>query len=240
VSNLLGEIVDVHAITDMAHSVGARVVVDGVAYAPHRAIDVRAWDVDFYVYSTYKVFGPHMAAMFGKHEAWEELEGSNHFFLPASPYKFELGGTNHEGCAGLLALQEYFGFLGGASGGGSPLARADIERTWQVAAGFELPIQDRLCAFLRAHPRVRIVGPASGGSERVSTVSFVHETLPSPAIVAHTDAAGIGIRFGHMYAYRLCRAIGIDLEGGVVRVSMAHYNTLEEIERLIEVFDRVL
>ena len=241
VSNLLGEIVDVHAITDMAHSVGARVVVDGVAYAPHRAIDVRAWDVDFYVYSTYKVFGPHMAAMFGKQEAWADLEGPNHFFLPSSPYKFELGGTNHEGCAGLLALQEYLGFLGGKEPtGNTTLCRAEIERAWQIAASLEVPLQTRLIDYLHSHPRVRIVGPGRGRQDRVCTVSFVHETLSSPEIVAHTDAASIGIRYGHMYAYRLCKALGIDLEGGVVRVSMAHYNTLEEIERLIEIFDRVL
>lgn len=243
VSNLLGEIVDVRAITKLVHGVGARVVVDGVAYAPHRAIDVRAWDVDFYGYSTYKVFGPHMAALFGKQDAWNELEGPNHFFLPQNSYKFELGGTNHEGCAGLLALQEYLAFLAGVSparDGRVFLARDDIERAWDAAMALELPLQERLCAYLRTHPRVRIVGPASGGRERVCTVSFVHETLSSPEIVAHTDAEGIGIRYGHMYAYRLCEALGIDLEGGVVRVSMAHYNSPEEIERLIAVLDRVL
>lgn len=239
VSNLLGEIVDVHAITNMAHAVGARVVVDGVAFAPHRAIDVRAWDVDFYVYSAYKVFGPHMAAMFGKQEAWEELEGPNHFFLPPSAYKFELGGTNHEGCAGLLALQEYLGFLAGVPEP-STLSREEIERAWAVASAFEIPIQTKLVDYLHAHPRVRIVGPGQGRQDRVCTVSFVHESLSSPEVVAHTDAAGIGIRYGHMYAYRLCRALGIDVEGGVVRASMAHYNTPEEVDRLIDVLDQVL
>ncbi|HZH98369.1 MAG TPA: aminotransferase class V-fold PLP-dependent enzyme, partial [Fimbriimonadaceae bacterium] len=92
VSNLLGEIVDVRAVSQLAHRSGARVVVDGVAFAPHRAIDVAAWDADWYVYSTYKVFGPHMGAMFGKNEAFAEIKGPNHFFLPdENVYKFELG-----------------------------------------------------------------------------------------------------------------------------------------------------
>jgi len=69
VSNLLGKIIDLKAATDLAHAAGARVVADGVAYAPHRAINVQAWDVDWYVYSTYKVYGPHMAVLYGKREA---------------------------------------------------------------------------------------------------------------------------------------------------------------------------
>ena len=76
VSNLLGEIVDVAEITKLAHAAGARVVVDGVAYAPHRAMDVTAWDVDWYVYSTYKVYGPHMAVLYGKTDALAELSGN--------------------------------------------------------------------------------------------------------------------------------------------------------------------
>jgi hypothetical protein len=114
VSNLLGGILDVAEITRRAHAAGARVVVDGVAFAPHRLMSVAAWDVDWYVYSTYKVFGPHMAALHGRHDAIAELEGPNHFFIPRDkvPYVFELGGASHEGCAGLLALARYLAWLG--------------------------------------------------------------------------------------------------------------------------------
>lgn len=238
VSNLLGEIVDVTEITKAAHDVGARVVVDGVAFAPHRAIDVAAWDVDFYVYSAYKVFGPHTAVMFGKDEAWAELEGPNHFFLPRDAYKFELGGANHEGCAGLLALQEYLALAADASGASS-ISRDVIERAWTRMSSLERPLEDRLIRYLRDKASVRIVGPVEG-PDRVPTVSFLHASLRPSEIVAAVDGAGIGIRYGHMYAYRLCEALGIDPESGVVRVSAVHYNTLEEIERLIEVLDAVL
>lgn len=238
VSNLLGEIVDVAEVACLAHEVGACVVVDGVAYAPHRAIDVAAWDVDFYVYSAYKVFGPHMAVMYGKEEAWAELEGPNHFFLPRDAYKFELGGANHEGCAGLLALKEYLAFVAGATEADS-IDRSHIEHAWDRMAELERPLQEQLVCYLRGKASVRIVGPAYG-PERVATVSFVHGSLRPSEIVAAVDRSGIGIRYGHMYAYRLCQALGIAPDEGVVRVSAVHYNTLDEIERLIEVFESVL
>lgn len=235
VSNLLGEVVDVAAITAMAHQVGARVVVDGVAYAPHRLMDVALWNVDWYVYSTYKVFGPHMAALYGRHDAWAELEGPNHFFLPGgNPYKFELGGPNHEGCAGLLALSDYLRFLAEAPGEGLT-DRGTIERAMTRVAELEAPLQERIIKGLLAVPGVRIIGPNSFGSERVATVSFMHDRWSPSEICAATDAAHIGIRYGHMYAYRLCQAMGIGTDEGVVRVSAVHYNTLEEVDQLVSV-----
>jgi cysteine desulfurase family protein (TIGR01976 family) len=240
VSNLLGEVVDVAAITAMAHQVGARVVVDGVAYAPHRLMDVARWGVDWYVYSTYKVFGPHMAALYGRHDAWAELEGPNHFFLPGgNPYKFELGGPNHEGCAGLLALSDYLRFL--ADEPGDCLAdRKTVERAMTRVAELEAPLQQALIEGLRAIPGVRIVGPNSFGPERVATISFLHDQRSPSEICAATDAANVGIRYGHMYAYRLCQAMGIGTDEGVVRVSAAHYNTVEEIGTCLQALTSAL
>jgi len=254
VSNLLGEVVDVADIARRAHHVGARVVVDGVAYAPHHAIDVAAWaidvaawDVDWYVYSTYKVFGPHMAALYGRADAIAELTGPNHFFIPCDyvPGKFELGCISHEGCAGLLALGDYLAFLAGTPG--QPVTRETVTAAFEVAASYERPLpsyerplQARLLDYLSRQPGVRIVGPAHGGPERVATISFVHDRVSPPEISAACDAAGIGMRHGHMYAYRLCEGLGIAPDPGVIRVSMAHYNTPDEVERLIAVLDGVL
>ena len=86
VSNLLGRVNDVRAIADVARAAGAVSVCDGVAYAPHRAIDVQEFGGDFYFYSTYKVFGPHMGAMFGRREAWSPLTGANHTFIPRDAF----------------------------------------------------------------------------------------------------------------------------------------------------------
>ncbi len=241
VSNLLGDIVDVEAVVELAHRHGARVVADGVAYAPHRAIDVAAWDVDWYVYSTYKVYGPHMAALYGKHEALAELTGPNHYFIPRDevPYKFELGGPSHEGCAGLLALGDYLQFLAGRSAGDS-LDRDTITDAFEVMTCLELPVQERLIRYLLEKPGVRLIGPSATDRSRVGTVSFVHESLTSREIAAAAHAHEIAIRHGHMYAHRLCKALDLDPDDGVVRVSPVHYNTTGEIDRLIDVFERVL
>ncbi len=236
VSNLLGEIVDAKAICQVVRDSGAISVVDGVAYAPHRAMDVQDFGADWYVYSTYKVFGPHMAALFGRTERWAELEGPNHFFLPADVYKFELGGPNHEGCAGLLGLGTYFEFLSGSLN----LTWTDINRAWQLLTSFELPLQERLLSLLNSKPGVTVVGPRTSGRERVCTISFLSSKLRPDEICEATRTANIGIRYGHMYAYRMCVACGIDTELGVTRVSMAHYNSPEEIERLISVLDPIL
>ncbi len=241
VSNLLGGILDVGEITRMAHDAGARVVVDGVAYAPHRAVDVAAWDVDVYAYSTYKVYGPHMGAMWANRDTLAELEGPNHFFIPADelPYAFELGGVSHEGCAGILGLRDYLAGLAGVAEPSS-LDREAVERAFDLMTACELPLQARLVEYLQARDDVRIVGPDHGGPSRVGTVSFVHAEKSSREITEAVDRSGVAIRHGHMYAYHLCEALGLDPDDGVVRVSLVHYNTPEEIERLIDVLKRAM
>jgi len=241
VSNLLGDIVDVRAITDLVHAAGARVVVDGVAYAPHRAIDVAAWNVDWYAFSTYKVYGPHMAALWGRHDVIAELDGPNHFFIPDDelPYKFEVGGVSHESCAGVLGLKDYLAFLADGSSE-TKTDRAAVERAFDLMAACELPLQERLVEYLQSRDDVRIVGPDHAGPSRVPTISFVHSSKSSAEITAVVDRSGIGIRHGHMYAYHLCEALGLDPEDGVVRVSLVHYNTMDEVERLIEVLETAM
>lgn len=233
VSNLLGGIVDVGRVATMAHAAGSKVVVDGVAYAPHRAIDVRGLGCDWYVWSTYKVFGPHMGALFGRSEAMAELTGPNHFFIPrdAIPYKFEVGGASHEGCAGLLALES---FLAAMAERPAPLDHAAITAAFDRMTALELPLQERLIEGLRAIPGIRLFGPASHGPERVATVSFVHQRTTSRAIAAEAHRRDIGFRNGHMYAYRLCEALGVDTADGVVRISAAHYNTIAEIDAALD------
>jgi len=241
VSNLLGEIVDVAELARRVHAVGARLVVDGVAYAPHRAMAVAEWDVDWYVYSTYKVYGPHMGALYGKPEALAELSGPNHFFIPESeiPYKFELGGVSHEACAGLLALGGYLRFLAAGARAvpdpDSSITRPEIERAFDLMTRCELPLQRRLIDYLSTESRYRLVGPEHGGRSRVGTISFLHVNKSSAQICAALQARDIAVRNGHMYAYRLCRALGLDPSDGVVRVSLLHYNDMEEIERVISV-----
>lgn len=239
VSNLVGEITPIEEVVKAARGAGARVVLDGVAFAPHRAIDAAALGVDYYLYSTYKVYGPHMGVLYGRDDAFAEIEGPNHSFIPKDdiPYKFELGGASHEGCAGLLALRPYLAFLAG----GGALDRASIERAFAVMDALERPLTRRVLDYLASRTDVRLIGSPRADDARVGTISFVHARRSSPEIAAAVNRAeDIGIRFGHMYAIRLCEGLGVDPKTGVVRISLLHYNTEEEIERLIGALDRAL
>lgn len=245
VSNILGEVWDVRAVAALAHGVGARVLVDGVAYAPHRAPDVAAFGCDWYVYSTYKVFGPHMAAMFGTTEAFAELTGPNHEFISGGPYKWELGGPNHEGCAGVGALWDFVCQVTGTGArewdggpGGVKARRAVYERAFGEMQRIEEGLQGKLMAYLRGKRGVRIVGPAAADSTRVATVSFTSERTSPQEISRYLGERGIGIRWGHAYSKRLCEAMG--LGGGVARVSLVAYNSVGELEQLFGALDAVL
>jgi selenocysteine lyase/cysteine desulfurase len=204
-------------------------------------MDVAAWDVDWYAYSTYKVYGPHMAVLYGQRAALEEIPGPNHFFVgrDEGAYYFEPGGPSHEGCAGLLALGDYVKLVAGADPG-RPCDRAAVVAAGARFAAWERPLLERLLGYLSAKPGVRLVGSPVADAARVGTVSFVHERRSSREIAAAVNRTGIAVRHGHMYAWHLCEALGLDPQDGVVRVSFVHYNTLAEIERLIAVLDAVL
>jgi len=124
--------------------------------------------------------------------------------------------------------------------GAEVMNRATVEAAWDHLAPFELPLQKRLLEFLNSKESVRVWGPTTSGPERVATVSFTTSKASPSEVCRATDEAGIGIRYGHMYAYRLCKAVGINTWEGVVRVSFVHYNTLDEVERLIQVLEPVI
>jgi len=251
VSNLLGAVEDIVAITEKVHEAGARVVVDGVAFAPHQPMDVTAWNVDWYVWSCYKVYGPHLAALFGTHEAIDGIGRPNHEFIPRDdvPYQFQLGGVSHEAAAGLLGLAPYLALIAGRPGAADGESDAVVERDLVVAAfermaRLEAPLTARVLGDLRTRPGVaRVIGPDEAGPDRVGTISF----LPDPdrgigvrEIVAAAHRHGVGIRHGHMYSKRLLEAMSIDPDPGVVRISLVHFNDEEDIDRLLAAFDDVL
>ncbi|MCK6476190.1 MAG: aminotransferase class V-fold PLP-dependent enzyme [Phycisphaerales bacterium] len=246
VSNILGSIVDVRAIADRVHAAGGRVVVDGVAFAPHRPVEVSAFGADWYSWSTYKVYGPHAAVLVGTSEAMAEVTGPNHFFIEKDswPKKFELGGVPRELCAAMLGVQPYLRFLAGSAACGSdqPLVdRSTIERACIQMARLEAPLQEQLIHGLREIGGVRVVGPLDTGESRVPTVSFTVDGLSSRTIAERANREGLGLRYGHFYSHRLVEHLlpGRDPEDGVVRISLLHYNTPEEVARAIEFVSRV-
>jgi cysteine desulfurase family protein (TIGR01976 family) len=234
-SNILGTIHPVKEMTAWIHDRGAKVCVDGVSYAPHRLMDVRDWDVDFYVFSCYQVYGPSMGVLYGKQEHWEQMPGYNHGFLTTIPDKFQPGGVNNAFTYGMVGLCDYLEELGKQVGSAAKDLRDCMEQAFELIADHETDLGEQLLDFLNEHTRVRLIGSDTMAlDDRVPTFSFVVENKDSALIPEALAAHHIGIRSGHFYAKRLVESLGLMDCGGVVRVSLVHYNTVEEVDRLIE------
>lgn len=241
-SNILGTVNPVAQVAEMVHAAGARLLVDAVAYAPHRLVDVQASGADAYVFSFYKVFGPHFAVLWGKRDMLLDLPSLNHYFIGPEvlPYKLQPGNVNYELSYGCIGISDYLCAMGTAhSATGTPRQR--MQAAFDLFERHEDRLAERLLAYLRGKAGVRIIGlPSQAAGARVPTISFVVGKQPSESIVRHLDRFDIGIRFGDFYARRLIEALGLQAQGGVVRVSMAHYNTAEEIDRLVRHLDEAI
>lgn len=236
-SNIVGSITDVPACVEVARAAGAMTCVDAVAYAPHRRVDVRALGVDFYFASLYKVYGPHVGVMYGRREALLETAGPNHFFVAADalPGKFEPGGVTYELVASLAGITEYLEEVGARAG------ETTLDGAFRAIAAHEERLVAPLLEFLTAHPAVSLIGdPSPSSARRVPTVSFTVDGRASSEIPPLLDERGVAVRFGHFYAYRLIRDLGLLERDGVVRASLVHYNTPEEVDRLVAALAEVL
>ncbi|MFD1094665.1 cysteine desulfurase-like protein [Salegentibacter chungangensis] len=245
VSNILGSINPIKKIAKIVHKAGALICVDGVAYAPHRAVNVKDLDVDFYVFSWYKTYGPHLAVMYGKYNQLYKMEGINHYFFKKKdvPYKLQPGNFNFELTYSLLGITEYYQeFFKHHFPKKTKLSfREQIEKTFEVIAAHEEKISAPLIEYLDSHPEIKIIGhPVADRTKRVPTISFVHDSLKSDEIVEQVDNHRIGIRFGDFYAKKLIKDAGLEEKNGVVRVSLTHYNTKTEVTRLIRVLKDIL
>lgn len=243
-SNSLGTINPVAKITRMAHEAGALVYVDAVQYAPHGPIDVQKLDCDFLVSSAYKFFGPHTGILFGKRELLEKLFAYK--VRPATnkiPGKFETGTQNHEGIAGTLGAIEYFEWLGktfgdsaveGLAGRGYEGRRLELKKAMTVLRAYEFELSRALLAALESVPGLRLYGLTDPRrlEERVATFSFRLKDMNPRDVAEKLAADGIYVWDGNYYALNVSERLGVEESGGMVRVGAAHYNTLEEVERL--------
>ena len=245
VSNILGTINPVREAAALAHEAGALICIDGVAATPHLGVDVQELDADFYCFSTYKTFGPHQAVLYGKYDLLHHLDGLNHYFFSREdvPSKFQPGNVNFELTWSLGAIPDYFALLHHHHfpEDSDTTLRNKYLRSYQLIASHEEKLASRLINFLLPVPGIRIIGETTGSHEvRVPTISFVSNRFKSSAIVEQVDPWNIGIRWGDFYAKKIIQYLGLEEQDGVVRVSLVHYNTLEEIDRLIEVLDPIL
>jgi cysteine desulfurase family protein (TIGR01976 family) len=238
-SNAVGTVNDVGRIVELAHAYGSLVFVDAVHAAPHLPIDVAALRADLVACSPYKFYGPHLGMLYGRRELLERLRAYR--VRPAGealPGKWETGTQNHEALAGLLGTFEYLASLGRAYGGARRDAgrRAALQAAMATIRAYERELIGPLLEGLASIPGLRIYGLTDPArfAERVPTVAFTIRGLHPRRIAQHLALRAINTWDGNYYAIELLERLGLDDSGGTLRVGLVHYNTREEIDRLVE------
>ncbi len=242
-SNAVGTIPPVARIAEQVHAAGALLWVDAVHAGPHLPIDVGELDADFLVCSPYKFFGPHLGMLWGRRALLESLPALKVRPSPDElPGRWETGTQSHEMLAGLLGTFRYLEWLGVSQGGAAGTAGAPdggraarLRAAMEASRAYELtlitPLIDGLASV---GADIRGITDASRFDERCPTVSFTMPGRHPQEVAAFLGARGINVWDGDYYAYELIRSLGLAEAGGMVRVGLVHYNTLSEIERLVD------
>jgi cysteine desulfurase family protein (TIGR01976 family) len=242
VSNILGSINPIREIADFVHAHGAKICVDAVAYAPHRAVDVQAFDADYYVFSLYKTYGPHYALMYGKYDLLLELDTLYHYFYGKDkvPGKLEPGNPNYELAYSTCGIVDYLTALG-EQAGETGTVRQKIVAAFEAITAQENLLTERLLSYLRSRNDCQIVGQSfNRDAKRVPTIAFRFDGREAGELCKAMDGEKIAMRFGDFHSRRLAEYLGLTDHGGMLRVSMVHYNTLEEVDRFTAALDRIL
>jgi len=227
-SNAIGSRPDVPAIAERAHAAGALVYVDGVHATPHVPTDMHALGADFYVFSTYKLFGPHAGALAADPALLERVTPAK--LAPASdevPDRFERGTPAFELLAGASAAVDWLAGLTDAAGSRRERLVAALAAVEEYLAGLLRRAVDGLAAI----DGVRVL-PAP--ARRTSTLSFVVDGHAPPAVAEHLARRGVSVWNGDNYAYELMDRFGLQDSGGAVRASLVLYNTAADVDRLLE------
>ncbi len=223
-SNVIGAINPINAISDMAHEVGAVVVVDGAQAAPHLPLDVSAMDCDFYACSVHKLYGPTgIGMLYGKRallEAMPPWQGGGGMIREVQierstwappPERFEAGTPPIAEAIGLGAVLEYI-----------------VKWNWDALVAYEQELIAEASRKLLAVPGLRVLGE---GADRVSVLSIVMDGVHPHDAGTVLDARGIAVRAGHHCAQPLMRRFGVT---ATLRASFGAYNTSEEVDALVE------
>ena len=250
-SNLLGTINPVKKLTKMAKDAGAIVYIDAVQYAPHGPIDVQDIGCDFLVCSSYKFFGPHAGALYGKYDLLSELKAYR--VRPAGdelPYKFETGTQNHEGIAGVLGALEYLEWLGKDFGADQEAAwkeagfsgrRLELKKGMSAMQLYESELSRELIGIIESVPGTRVHGITDLNrlNERVPTVAFTLEGKRPEQVADAIGKQDIYVWNGHNYALAIVERMGLLEAGGMIRVGPVHYNTTAELQKFGEVLEKI-
>jgi len=235
-SNSVGTINPVEEVVRLAHAAGAMVYIDAVHYAPHGPIDVRSLDCDFLVCSPYKFFGPHSGILYGKREHLLRLRPYK--VRPAAdsiPGRWETGTQNHEGLAGVTAAVEYLVELGRHHAPEARGQRAAVLAAYDALRAYERRLLEQLVPALREIPGLTFYGIAERTrfQQRVPTVAVRIAGRSPRELAAYLGERGIFTWDGNYYALNLSERLGVEPSGGMLRIGLVHYNTDEEVERLL-------
>jgi len=235
-SNAVGTINDVKEVVRLAHAAGAFAYIDAVHYAPHGPIDVRAIDCDFLVCSSYKFFGPHMGVLYGKREHLKRLQ----------PYKvrantneipncWEWGTLNHECIAGITACVDYLASVGRRLNGSLPSRRAAILAAYGEIVKYERGLCERLLQGLATMSGVKVYGITDRAKfdHRCPTIALRAQGYTPLELATKLGDRGFFTWDGNYYALNLTEQLDVEKDGGFLRIGLFHYNTVEEVDRLL-------
>ncbi|NND75208.1 MAG: aminotransferase class V-fold PLP-dependent enzyme [Ilumatobacter sp.] len=244
-SNIVGQENDIARITALAHQVGARVIVDGVSYAPHGFPDVAALDADVYLFSLYKTYSVHQGLMVVRNGLLDELPNQSHFFNASMPDKrLNPAGPDHAQVACADAVLDYVVATHvhhrGAESDGLRVASDHVGRLWR---DHEDSLTPQLLDALRTRSDVRLIGPGTldaAFGHRCPTIAFSPLTIEPATVQRRLVEQGVQTSHGDFYAVRVLNGVGVDGQRGVVRLSFVHYTSPADIDRAVGALERVL
>ena len=237
-SNVVGEINPVVEITALAHAAGAFVCVDGVSYAPHGLPNVGLMGPDIYLFSAYKTYGPHQGIMVMRRALGETLPNQGHYFNAGSLYKrFTPAGPDHAQVAASAGMADYADALA-LHHGITGTAAEKATGVHDLMRAHEVKLLQPLLDYVSAKNSVRLIGP-SHAAGRAPTVALELAQAGEP-VAAELAAHGVMAGGGDFYAVRALKAMGVDPEKGVLRLSFVHYTSEAEVQQIMEALDRVL
>jgi cysteine desulfurase family protein (TIGR01976 family) len=235
-SNAVGTINDVKEVIRLAHAVGAMAFIDAVHYAPHGLIDVRALDCDFLACSTYKFFGPHMGVLYGKREHMKRLKPYKvRACTDEIPSRWESGTNNHECIAGITACVDYLADLGRRADASTKDRRAAVKAAFETIHDHEQALMETLIAGVLAIPGVNLYGITDPKrfDQRCPTIVLRIKGHTPLELATKLGELGFFTWDGNYYAINLTDRLGVEKDGGFLRIGLAHYNTAEEVDRLL-------
>ncbi len=234
-SNILGTVNDIARIRSLCNSVGARLLVDAVHYAPHLSIDVKELDCDFLLCSAYKFYGPHVGILYSRPGLLDELKCDNlRTQEQVAPYKIETGTLNHAAIAGVEAAIDFLASLSS----GSDLRSKLIDCMNQLHV-HEMHLIRMLSKGLSDIHGLQIYGPSTDLDQRAPTISFTMDQFSAAELCQKLGSKGINAWDGHFYAIRTTEVLQLLERGGVTRMGISIYNNESDIERTVKVMKEI-